>query len=159
MMLGRRGKIAVAATALLAVLAFPGYFFGKKFWIAHKGKTEWTACQTDFKAGHDKTAFEHCSRALAYNPTLQGPYLVIAQLYRNVGEIDYALSYLERLMKLTRESGEGWLMLGEIAVEQKNYAQAKTFFENAQLIARRDQNADLLTRVEINQKNLALKSR
>lgn len=93
-------------------------------------------------------AIDQCKMAIDANPDLQMAYIATAETYLEAGAIDYAIINLEKLLKINPTHMQGWFLLAKTAVIRHENAQAKVFFNNALIYARRVNDQNFIARVE-----------
>jgi tetratricopeptide (TPR) repeat protein len=96
-----------------------------------------------FQKGDIENAEKQCAAAYAKNPDLPPPELLIAQMWASAKQGQLMMMYLEKAVQKNPDDPEAYLQLGEIALNQRRFAEADLCFtKTASLMKNFNKSAD-----------------
>lgn len=101
-------------------------------------------CLQTFREGNLEEAHDACRLAIGENPREERAYVTLAEVYLAAGQIDYAVNYLQQLLKFAPNHPRAWFLLGRSARLRGQNLQAKTFYQNALIYAGQAGDEDLV---------------
>ncbi len=116
-----RGKMAEAVTFLQAAAAAD----------QNDAQVQWNAGLACFQLGDQKRAIRYLTHAIAIDPLVPEPYLLLARCYDHHGTANLSIGYLHKYLDRTGTPGPGYYLLGRVYSRQANRDEAEVWLKKA----------------------------